>query len=286
MTTPITFTQLWQQLTPLHEPREAQALVRTLLEDLWGFTLTDLCTGALERLSEEQSAQLQNYLQQLAAGCPVQYVTGRAWMGGQFWSVQPGVLIPRPETGELIEQVSQWLSQQPPPHRLLDVGTGSGCIAVSLALRFPQAEVEAWDVEPVALQTARNNAQRLGASITVKQQDALLPPQHFERWDAVVSNPPYIPLNEREQMAPWVTDYEPERALFVPTDQPLLFYEALSRYAITALRPGGLLAVECHEDFAQKVADYLKDNGWDAPELHIDLFQRPRMVLATKPLNA
>ncbi len=248
-----------------YEEQEARSIVRLLLFDVFGLTLTDICGGALDTLSTEQQGLLETKMRRLEAGEPVQYVTGKALFAGRTFSVGPGVLIPRPETEELCQMVERHGRRDA---KILDVGTGSGCIAITLALEMPQASVTAWDISNEALTIARENAKRLDARVDFRLQDALSPPHPAAEsvWDVIVSNPPYICVNEQKDMEPHVLDHEPHEALFVPEDKPLLFYEAITRYASHALRSGGLLAFEINPLYAAEMIKMMRQYGFDVRE--------------------
>jgi release factor glutamine methyltransferase len=274
---------------PLYDEREARAVVRYLLEEEFHLSLTDIYCGGLDRLTDVQRRQLESCMVRLEEGEPVQYVVGTAWFCGHPFHVEPGVLIPRPETEELVRHVAFWLNALPRSlraRRVLDVGTGSGCIAISLAMLCHNTKVDAWDISDVALRIARDNAARLdrgSEQVTFIKQDALNPPDDMERYDAMVSNPPYVRESERRDMAANVTGHEPSLALFVPDDDPLLFYANITRYATQALKHGGLLAFEVNSAFAQQVKMLLEDNALEHTAVLTDLYGRPRIVKGTKP---
>ena len=193
------------------------------------------------------------------------------------------MLIPRPETFELVEWCADTCASQAAPH-VLDVGTGSGCIAISLALELPHAQVEAWDISPRALTVARHNAAQLGATVDFREVDVLKATDdeanRQRTFDLIVSNPPYIPAGEAPTMADNVVQHEPHTALFVPDRDPLLFYRALARLATARLHPGGALLVETHTDFALATAELFAQHGLQAIEIRNDADDRPRMVKA------
>lgn len=168
--------------------------------------------------------------------------------------------------------------EEAPHPSILDIGTGSGCIAITVALALPQARVTAWDISTDALAIAAGNAHRLGASVRFEHQDALSAPDDEERWDVIVSNPPYICDRERADMSDNVLSYEPELALFVPDNDPLLFYRAIARYASKALKPGGRLLFETNTAYAHEVAQVMANEGFTAIEVRNDCFGKPRMV--------
>ena len=321
----MTYNQLWKRLTAIYNEREAQAIVRTVLDALFGMSLTDICLGKVTQLSADDTTRLEKIMQRLEKSEPVQYVLGAEWFAGRLFDVAPGVLIPRPETEDLVkwacdeakekekednnkeergkeekevskkgeapQKEEQLLSSllksnkevsekgEEAPHPLiLDIGTGSGCIAITVALALPQARVTAWDISPDALAIAAGNAHRLGASVRFEHQDALSAPDEEERWDVIVSNPPYICDRERADMSDNVLSYEPELALFVPDCDPLLFYRAIARYASKALKPGGRLLFETNTAYAHEVAQTMADEGFTAIEVRNDCFGKPRMV--------
>jgi len=295
----MTYNQLWKRLTAIYNEREAQAIVRTVLDALFGMSLTDICLGKVTQLSADDTTRLEKIMQRLEKSEPVQYVLGAEWFAGRLFDVAPGVLIPRPETEDLVKwtcdeakekednskeergkeemEVSEKGEEAPHPS-ILDIGTGSGCIAITVALALPQARVTAWDISTDALAIAAGNAHRLGASVRFEHQDALSAPDDEERWDVIVSNPPYICDRERADMSDNVLSYEPELALFVPDNDPLLFYRAIARYASKALKPGGRLLFETNTAYAHEVAQAMANEGFTAIEVRNDCFGKPRMV--------
>lgn len=294
----MTYNQLWKRLTVIYNEREAQAIVRTVLDALFGMSLTDICLGKVTQLSADDTTRLEKIMQRLEKSEPVQYVLGAEWFAGRLFDVAPGVLIPRPETEDLVkwacdeakekednskeergkEEKEDSKKEEVPHPSILDIGTGSGCIAITVALALPQARVTAWDISTDALAIAAGNAHRLGASVRFEHQDALSAPDDEERWDVIVSNPPYICDRERADMSDNVLSYEPELALFVPDSDPLLFYRAIARYASKALKPGGRLLFETNTAYAHEVAQTMANEGFTAIEVRNDCFGKPRMV--------
>lgn len=297
----MTYNQLWKRLTAIYNEREAQAIVRTVLDALFGMSLTDICLGKVTQLSADDTTRLEKIMQRLEKSEPVQYVLGAEWFAGRLFDVAPGVLIPRPETEDLVkwtcdeakekekednskeergkeEKEVPKKGEEAPHPSILDIGTGSGCIAITVALALPQARVTAWDISTDALAIAAGNAHRLGASVRFEHQDALSAPDDEERWDVIVSNPPYICDRERADMSDNVLSYEPELALFVPDSAPLLFYRAIARYASKALKPGGRLLFETNTAYAHEVAQAMANEGFTAIEVRNDCFGKPRMV--------
>lgn len=294
----MTYNQLWKRLNAIYNEREAQAIVRTVLDALFGMSLTDICLGKVTQLSADDTTRLEKIMQRLEKSEPVQYVLGAEWFAGRLFDVAPGVLIPRPETEDLVkwtcdeakekednskeergkEEKEVSKKEEVPHPSILDIGTGSGCIAITVALALPQARVTAWDISTDALAIAAGNAHRLGASVRFEHQDALSAPDDEERWDVIVSNPPYICDKERADMSDNVLSYEPELALFVPDNDPLLFYHAIARYASKALKPGGRLLFETNTAYAHEVAQTMANEGFTAIEVRNDCFGKPRMV--------
>ncbi|MEE0619669.1 MAG: HemK/PrmC family methyltransferase, partial [Prevotella sp.] len=224
----MTYNELCRRLSPLYGEGEARAIVRMVVEDEFGLSPTDIYMGKVNQLSADERANLEEIVARIANYEPVQYVLGHADFSGRRFAVAPGVLIPRPETALLIPMIGSAAAR---PFTLLDSGTGSGCIAITAALDYPDATVTAWDISDDALRIARANATRLGAQVCFERQDALAPPADTALWDVIVSNPPYICMSERAEMSPHVLDHEPATALFVPDSDPLLFYRATARYA-------------------------------------------------------
>ena len=256
---------------------EAQATAFALLDDLFGASRTDVLMDRRVQLDADAEARLQRALAALAVGQPLQYATGKAPFCGKSFEVNAHVLIPRPETELLVELVCGCS-----PQRVLDCGTGSGCIAVSVALALPEAQVEAWDISAEALAVARRNARVLGAKVRFRQRDMLLlPAQRRALYDVIVSNPPYICESEEADMEAHVKDYEPHLALFVPDDNPLRFYVALAVLGKMRLHRGGSLLLECNRRYAHAVSAMLQAEGYTGCEIIADCFGAPRMVRAT-----
>ncbi len=279
----MTYQELWHSLVPLYDPSEAQAIVRLVLDDAFGLSLADILCGGVEALPCESREKIGAMMRRLADAEPVQYVLGHACFCGHRFAVEPGVLVPRPETEWLVERTADLLrGRADSAPRVLDIGTGSGCIAVSIALGVCGARVEAWDISPDALATARGNALSLGAEVEFCQRDALSPPHDCGRWDVIVSNPPYVCHCERADMAANVLRHEPHTALFVPDADPLLFYRSIGTYARTALAGGGRLLFECNTRFAADTAHMLTGMGFARARVVDDCFMKPRFVEAVR----
>lgn len=279
----MTYHELWHSIVPLYDPSEAQAIVRLVLDDAFGLSLADILCGGVEALSGDNRERLCAMMRRLADAEPVQYVLGHADFCGHRFAVKPGVLIPRPETEWLVQRAAAIIGGRTDcAARVLDIGTGSGCIAVSIALDAPSAEVEAWDISPDALATAQGNARRLGAGVEFRLQDALSAPHHCGRWNVIVSNPPYVCHCERAEMSANVLRHEPHTALFVPDADPLLFYRSIGTYALTALAQGGTLLFECNTRYAADTAQMLTDMGFACASVVDDCFMKPRFVEAVR----
>ena len=289
----MTYRDICQFLCCRYDEGEARAVARYLLEVGYGLSMSDILCGAVEQLPQ---AELKEKMQRLADGEPVQYIVGTAEFCGRRFHVASGVLIPRPETAELC----QWITEdhhstpntQHPPMggirgalSILDIGTGSGCIAITLALDIPNAEVEAWDISNEALAIAQQNAKALNANVSFKEKDIIkcgLNPDLGEGYkiDIIVSNPPYIVPSESAAMSKTVLKHEPDIALFTPEDDPLKFYRAISDYAKTALLPQGKLYFEINPLFAQQLEALLKEQGFGDITFKNDQYGKQRFVKA------
>ncbi len=283
----MTYEALWKRLTPLYEAGEAKAVVRWLLDVRFGLSMADILCDKVSELPQAAQAELEAMMARLAEGKPVQYVVGLADFCGRQFRVAPGVLIPRPETAELCQWVLEGRGERGEVrgYTLLDIGTGSGCIAITLAAEMPEAEVTGWDISEVALGIARENAERLGVDVSFEQRDILDSSRstlHASLYDIIVSNPPYIEPREREGMERNVLDYEPHIALFAPEGNPILFYQRIADLAVRALKPGGSLYFELNPLTASSVGNYLTQIGFSRIEIRRDAFGKNRMLKATK----
>ncbi len=277
----MTYNEMWRSIASIYGENEAKAIVRVLLDDLFCISLTDILCGYVEKLTQPEETQLSEAMKRLQNGEPIQYVTGKARFGLHTFHVEPGVLIPRPETEMLCTTTIKKFANQ--DANILDIGTGSGCIACTIALNMPKATVTAWDISDKALSIASTNAERLGAKVAFSRQNALNPPSYKEIWDAIVSNPPYICIKEKKDMEATVLEHEPHQALFVPDDDPLLFYSAIAEYAITSLKDGGWLLFEINSIYANCIEAMLNQKGFIEIETSKDIFGKARMTIARKP---
>ncbi len=268
-----------RRISATMEEGEAKAVAMLLFEKLFGLSQTDVLMGKAEELEAADVQRLDKCVDRICGGEPVQYVLGKADFMEMELDVTPAVLIPRPETEELVNEVVNALADRKSP-RILDIGTGSGCIALAIKQLIPLAEVTAWDISPEALRVARNNAEQLGLDICFEQRDILSTNLSVmsEVFDLIVSNPPYICRQESEEMERRVTDFEPHAALFVPDDDPLLFYRAITRFATVALRTGGQLFFEINRRFGRQVCELMRQAGFEGVTLKTDQFDNPRIV--------
>lgn len=277
----LTYRDLCRRLSPVFGDGEARAIVRLVLETRFGLSYADIVCDGIARLTAGQQASLAAIEARLLTGEPVQYVLGEAEFCGRTFHVEPGVLIPRPETAELVQAVCADIGDT--EGSVLDICTGSGCIAVTIALDCPGCQVECWDISDVALTVAQRNADVMGARVRVVRRDALCPPADAERWSAIVSNPPYVLESERQSMTHSVLDYEPHLALFVPDADALRFYAAIGRYAIGALCHGGKLYFEINPLCASSVTELLVTMGFAQVAAFDDQYGRKRFVKAIRP---
>lgn len=276
----MTYRELWRTLEPLYGNGEARAITDYVLDVCFGLSKPDIMCGAVEEMTAEKTAELNKIFGRLTEGEPVQYVLGRAGFSGRWFNVRPGVLIPRPETEELCAWITADSKASGSP-KVLDIGTGSGCIAITLQLDMPESKVTAWDISADALDVARENAQLLGANVNFVRQDALNAKPEGE-WDVIVSNPPYICEKEKKDMAVNVLEHEPHTALFVPDTDPLLFYRAITRLAVQTLSKGGRLYFEINPIYADDTCRMMRAEGMTAVELRSDMYGKQRMAKGVK----
>lgn len=265
-----------QQIEHLYDQRERMNIARMVAAALSG---ENEMKYLIEGAEVVEIPQLESKVKELSKGRPVQYVIGHSEFCGLDIEVREGVLIPRPETEELVAWVIEKAADIERP-RILDVCTGSGCIALALAARVGEASVVAVDISDEALTIARGNAERLQLGVEFIKDDALahLPNIADRKFDIVVSNPPYIPISERESMHVNVVNFEPDIALFVADDDPLIFYREIAVVAKHILADNGYLLFEIHQPLAQRTVDMLRELGYDAVELRNDCFDKPRMI--------
>lgn len=285
----MTYDELWRSLLLRYDRGEARAVARFVLETAFGLTQTEIVCGATEQLPAAQQQRLADMQQRLLAGEPVQYVAGIADFGPHQYVVRPGVLIPRPETYELCQWVvdDDRRQEADATRSVLDIGTGSGCIACTLAAEIPHSQVTAWDISDEALLIAAENAKRSNVHVSFEKVDVLtLHPSPFTlhpspiTYDIIVSNPPYICRQEAVQMEQHVLEHEPALALFVPDDDPLLFYRAIARYAAQSLKPDGSLFFEINPLYVNEMQQMLREEGFSYIEVRNDQFGKQRFTKA------
>ena len=309
-----TYQQLWQSLTPLYDAGEAQAIVRMVLDVKYGMTLTDIICGKVNELSADEGKKIEEIVERLQKAEPVQYILGEADFAGRTFHVEPGVLIPRPETAELCQWIEEDYKTKVHPResfsdkddttqrRILDICTGSGCIAITLALDIEDSIVEGWDISEEALRIAQDNAKILDAkNVKIAHHDALsltkglkgigksfsdnekknIVASNNDKWDLIVSNPPYICEKEKKDMEKNVLEHEPDIALFVPDEDPLRFYRAIAEYAAIALKTGGNLYFEINPIYEKEMREMLEKLHFTKIETREDAFGKKRMMKAT-----
>ena len=326
----MTYSEIWHRIATSYDDGEARAIARILIEELFGLSYADIVCGATDQLSADDTLRLDTAVRRIEQGEPLQHVLGYADFCGNRFCVNGSVLIPRPETEWLVDEGAKLMSttatsdetQHKAPHspkRILDIGTGSGCIAISLKLRLGDAYVEAWDISEEALRTAQDNADALKAEVVFRKRDALKVEEEdcseeeclqggalvssapteqamdsinysganilAAPWDLIVSNPPYICNSERSAMDDNVLLHEPHTALFVPDDDPLRFYRAIARYALLTLNTGGSLLFECNTRYAEATGAMLRDMGFEEVTVSDDCFNLPRFVRGRKNIH-
>lgn len=272
--------QLRAGLTGLAEPQEVQAMIRIICEDVFNYDPVDVALRQESELPDFAPERIADIIERLRRHEPLQYIVGHALFHGHKFKVNPSVLIPRPETEQLVDLI---IDENPASDlHVLDMGTGSGCIAISLARALKFAQVDALDVSRDALVVARENAAALKVKVRFFESD-MLAPQPAARYDIIVSNPPYVCWSERETMESNVKDYEPGQALFVPDNDPLLFYKSIAPYAMQSLEPGGRLYLEINQRFGNEVKRLLEGCGLDEVRIIDDSYGKVRFAAATKP---
>ena len=269
--------QLRNGLAGVADPQEVQAMIRVVCEDIFNYDQVDVALRQESELPEFAPEKVADIIARLSRHEPLQYIVGSARFHGHKFKVNPAVLIPRPETEQRVDLI---VDENPASDlRVLDMGTGSGCIAISLARALKFAQVEALDVSRDALNVARENAAALKAKVRFFESD-MLSPQPASRYDIIVSNPPYVCWSERDAMDRNVKDYEPAQALFVPDNDPLLFYKAIAPYAAQSLEPGGKLYLEINQRFGADVKRLLEQNGLDEVRIIEDSYGNVRFAAA------
>lgn len=287
MNTDLTLSELQhatvQTLSAIYPQSEAQWLWREMMLRIKGWDRVQLAIRANDTVSDFVKQKVADTTARLLTHEPIQYICGMTEFYGLQLHVSPDVLIPRPETAELVDIIVRQANNQP-DLRVLDLCTGSGCIAVALARNLLFPHIDAVDLSAKALEIAEANARELRVKINFSRRDALhLPPAPSPCYDIIVSNPPYITEHEKSSMDPNVLDYEPHMALFVPDNNPLLFYRAIASYALSALVPSGRLYFEINPDYASQISDELKQQGWEDINVIPDMQRLNRFIYCTRP---
>ena len=286
MTINSAYQYLKNNLTDIYDERESANIAELIIEKISGLKRTERILNKQQPLKIEQINTIENYLQELINHKPVQYVLNEAWFAGMKFFVDENVLIPRPETEELVEWIVQdaglSLTAYHSPLTILDIGTGSGCIAIALKNKIKNADVFAIDISEPALKIAASNAQESNTDINFAKANILQNQIKINMplFDVIVSNPPYITKKESAEMHTNVIAYEPYVALFVPDENPLLFYNAISDFALSHLKEKGNLYFEIHENFANDIVNLMQQKGFQSIEIKKDLQQKNRMVKA------
>lgn len=285
MTIKETRTKLKEMLAPHVGEAEAQAMAEVIIEDVKGYKAVDVAMYGYRELLPETEQRMMEIARKVAGGEPLQYALGKARFRGRVFDVTPATLIPRPETAGLVDMAADAL-RDTRDARILDIGTGSGCIAISLALDVPFARVTGIDISDAALEVAKENAKALKAKVRFEHADALhldQGPLADSEFDAIISNPPYVLDSERAEMDSRVADREPASALFVPDSEPLLFYAPIARYAAKSLAAGGYLFFEINPLCATRLEQMLQSEGFENVAITPDYKGNLRYASAQKP---
>ncbi|MEO6981477.1 MAG: peptide chain release factor N(5)-glutamine methyltransferase [Mucilaginibacter sp.] len=272
-------------LKSIYDANEIEAITLLVINEICNLSKAKIKAFPEIEISPQQIDELTNILEELKRGKPVQYILGKTEFYGLPFNVNPSVLIPRPETEELVE----WVIELVGPSKLavgsiLDIGTGSGCIAISLKKNLPQFSVSAIDISPEALQTAASNAKLNNVDIQFIKADILNLNSEIEipKPEIIVSNPPYVTLHDKTKMHTNVIDFEPHTALFVPENDPLIFYKAIADFAITNLTESGVLFLEINESYGNETVELLAAKDFKNIELRKDMSGRDRMIKANR----
>ena len=270
------------ELEKIYDAHEATAIAHELLEHITGKNKLQRITEKETLLDKIQEEEFHKGIERLLQGEPLQYVTGIQWFMNKPFHVNKHVLIPRPET----EELAQWIIDEWSDKKniaLLDIGTGSGCIPISLKLQLPNARITSIDISEDALKIAKRNADELKADITLLHRNFLNESnwQSIDTYNVIVSNPPYIPISEKDSLDKNVREYEPETALFVPDNDALLFYRKIALLGKEHLNEKGAIYCEVHKDYAEQTKELFENSGY-VSELRKDMHGNERMVKAMK----
>lgn len=277
-----TIQYIGKELAEFHPTTEITEFTRLIFHTLRGWSLTGMVLHSGEILTPGEVVRVREIVERLKRSEPIQYILGSTCFYGLTLEVTPAVLIPRPETEELVDWIVT--GRKVPPSSLLDVGTGSGCIALALAKAFPKCTAEGCDISEDALAVARRNGRKTGVPVRFFQAD-ILRWQKFPGWekqDLIISNPPYVTISEKKEMEENVVGFEPGGALFVPDEDPLLYYRAIASFASQWLVEGGELFLEINRRFGGEIAALLAHNGFRETEIRSDFRGNTRMVKTRK----
>jgi release factor glutamine methyltransferase len=277
MQTAIKYIQ--SELQGLYPDTEIKSFSHLIIEKVTGFSRLDIVLNKNTQFSVEQQQEIESFIKKLKNFVPIQYILGETEFYGLMFSVDESVLIPRPETEELVDWV-RTENNQSNELNILDIGTGSGCIAICLKHEFPNANVEAFDISDEALKTARINAARNNLVVDYTKVDILNSPDFDRKWDIIVSNPPYVLESEKSEILPNVLENEPHLALFVPDTDPLLFYRKIASFAQNNLTSNGKLYFEINRQFGKQTLEMLAEHGFRNIELRKDISGNDRMIRA------
>lgn len=272
--------QIKQSLAGIYPETEIKCFTKIIITEVLGFNITDLYMGKDIKLSVNQTRELEEIIARLKKHEPIQYILGTCRFLGRDFSVAQGVLIPRPETEELVSLIVKENANR--KLKILDIGTGSGCIAISLDLELPNAQVTAWDISNDALAIAKNNNEEIQSNVCFEQVDVLSTPPKDTLFDVIVSNPPYVMNSEKEQMEENVLQWEPSLALFVPNENPLLFYRKIAELGKEILAPNGKLYFEINQAFGKETEELLMQLGYQKTRIIKDFYGLDRIVTGIK----
>jgi len=265
------------ELQGLYPDTEIKSFSNLIIEKVSGFSRTEIIVNKNTLFSDEQRHVIENFIEKLKEYVPIQYILGETEFFGLPFQVNESVLIPRPETEELVDWIRNENDRNANPS-ILDIGTGSGCIAISLKHEFTNATVDAFDISEKALETAQSNATLNKLEVTFSKVDILNAPETYQKWDIIVSNPPYVTEQEKSTILPNVLEHEPHLALFVSDNGPLLFYRCIAVFAQQHLKPKGKLYFEINRQFGKATVDLLTAMGFGNVELRKDISGNDRMI--------
>ncbi|MDE6017873.1 MAG: peptide chain release factor N(5)-glutamine methyltransferase [Muribaculaceae bacterium] len=272
--------EMRRRLSGIYDHREREAVILLIFSHVKGWSRVDLIINEGKELSDFTKNELDGIVDRLLLGEPIQYITGNARFHGMDLKVGPGVLIPRPETEELIDWIIDDAGSKE-DLEVLDIGTGSGCIAIALARNLPFSNVTAIDFSESAIEQAKENATSLRAKVSFIKTDMYVWCPAPQTLDIIVSNPPYIAPDEKVDMEVRVKDFEPAEALFVEADDPIKPYKRIEAIAARGLKPGGHLYLELNPRYAEDVSSLFKSNVWQDVDLRLDSYGKKRMLRAT-----